>query len=103
MQMCWRTERTELLDGEITKEGFIALNEMEAEDAEGDVEDLWITLSSMGLNKGLLMDEVEWGRCSLPMAVSTQSLVNSVLCFYAPTTLLKNIICKLVVKTKAFD
>ncbi|XP_052775205.1 EF-hand calcium-binding domain-containing protein 7-like isoform X4 [Mya arenaria] len=50
-------ERTELSNGEITKEGFIALNEMEAEDAQGDVEDLWITLSSMGLNKGLIMDE----------------------------------------------
>lgn len=31
---------------------------MEAEDAQGDVEDLWITLSSMGMNKGLIMDEV---------------------------------------------
>lgn len=52
-------ERTELQDGEITKQGFIALNEMEAEDADGDVEDLWITLSSMGMNKGLIMDEVD--------------------------------------------
>jgi len=52
------SERTELQDGEITKQGFIALNEMEAEDANGDVEDLWITLTSMGMNKALIMDEV---------------------------------------------
>lgn len=31
---------------------------MEAEDANGDVEDLWITLTSMGMNKALIMDEV---------------------------------------------
>lgn len=52
------TEKTSLENGEITKQGFIELNEMEAEDAQGDVEDLWITLSSMGMNKGLIMDEV---------------------------------------------
>lgn len=50
-------ERTPLENGEITKAGFIALNEMEAEDVKGDVEDLWITLSSMGMNKALIMDE----------------------------------------------
>ena len=52
------TERTSLENGEITKRGFIELNEMEAEDSQGDVEDLWITLTSMGLNKALIMDEV---------------------------------------------
>ena len=51
-------ERTSLENGEITKAGFIALNEMEAEDSNGDVDDLWITLSSMGFNKALIMDEV---------------------------------------------
>lgn len=50
-------EKTALENGEITKKGFIELNEMEAEDAAGDVEDLWITLTSMGMNKGLIMDE----------------------------------------------
>ncbi|KAL4237003.1 positive regulation of protein localization to ciliary membrane [Mactra antiquata] len=50
-------DKTDLENGEITKQGFIELNEMEAEDAQGDVEDLWITLTSMGMNKGLIMDE----------------------------------------------
>ena len=68
--MCWFiifgmlfinfTERTSLEKGEITKRGFIELNEMEAEDSQGDVEDLWITLTSMGLNKALIMDEVSF-------------------------------------------
>ncbi len=31
---------------------------MEAEDNQGDTEDLWVTLSNMGYNKGLTMDEV---------------------------------------------
>ncbi|XP_060589245.1 EF-hand calcium-binding domain-containing protein 7-like isoform X15 [Ruditapes philippinarum] len=50
-------EKTALENGEITKQGFIELNEMEAEDSQGDVEDLWITLTSMGMNKALIMDE----------------------------------------------
>lgn len=44
--------------GEITKEGFLQLNKMEAEDNNGDTEDLWITLNNMGYNKVLEMDEV---------------------------------------------
>ena len=48
----------ELAAGEITKRGFITLNEMEAQDNDGDTEDLWITLNNMGYNKALEMDEV---------------------------------------------
>jgi hypothetical protein len=32
---------------------------MEADDNEGDTDDLWVTLSSMGYNKGLVQDEVK--------------------------------------------
>jgi len=42
-------------DGQITRHGFLQLNEMEAEDND---EDLWITLSAMGYNNALVMDEV---------------------------------------------
>ena len=45
-------------DGELTKKGFIELNQMEADDNEGDVEDLWVTLNFMGYNKLLELDEV---------------------------------------------
>jgi len=45
----------ELSDGQITRHGFIQLNEMEAEDND---EDLWITLNTMGYNNALVMDEV---------------------------------------------
>ncbi|KAL8621693.1 hypothetical protein ACOMHN_024664 [Nucella lapillus] len=50
-------ENVELSAGEITKRGFIALNEMEAKDNDGDTEDLWITLNNMGFNRALQMDE----------------------------------------------
>lgn len=53
------TDRIDLEDGEITKAGFIQLNELEAEDSEGDTEDLWTTLTSMGYNKQLVMDQVK--------------------------------------------
>ena len=51
-------ENVDLEEGELTKPGFIALNEMEAEDADDDIDDLWVTLSSMGFNKELFIDEV---------------------------------------------
>jgi len=45
----------ELSDGQITRQGFLQLNQMEAEDND---EDLWITLSATGYNSALVMDEV---------------------------------------------
>ncbi len=47
---------------------------MEAEDNQGDTEDLWVTLSNMGYNKGLTMDEVgmSGSRC-LTWATTTSS------------------------------
>ena len=50
------TDRVELSDGQITRQGFVQLNQMEAEDND---EDLWITLSAMGYNNELIIDEVE--------------------------------------------
>lgn len=54
------SERLELEDGEITKNGFLQLNDMEAEDSNGDEDDMWVTLESLGINKELVMDEVVW-------------------------------------------
>ena len=51
-------ENVELKNGELTRNGFIQLNEMEAADNEGDTDDLWVTLNCMGFNKGLQLDEV---------------------------------------------
>lgn len=45
-------------DGEITQEGFLELNTMEAQDADGDPNDLWVTLENMGYNKALELDQV---------------------------------------------
>nr|XP_014344367.1 PREDICTED: EF-hand calcium-binding domain-containing protein 7 isoform X2 [Latimeria chalumnae] len=42
---------------ELTRQGFMDLNLMEANDREGDPSDLWITLQSMGYNKALEMTE----------------------------------------------
>nr|XP_022315536.1 EF-hand calcium-binding domain-containing protein 7-like isoform X2 [Crassostrea virginica] len=50
-------ERLELENGEITKNGFLQLNELEAEDSNGDEDDMWVTLESLGFNKNLVMDE----------------------------------------------
>lgn len=45
-------------DDEITLEGFLELNTMEAQDADGDPNDLWVTLENMGYNKALELDQV---------------------------------------------
>ncbi|XP_006812263.1 EF-hand calcium-binding domain-containing protein 7-like [Saccoglossus kowalevskii] len=50
-------ENFELKNGEITKKGFFDLHQMEANDSDGDLEDLWVTLSSMGFSKDLTLDE----------------------------------------------
>lgn len=43
---------------ELTRQGFMDLNLMEANDREGDPTDLWVTLLSLGYNKALEMTEV---------------------------------------------
>ena len=48
----------EMKDDEITLKGFLNLNLMEAQDADGDPNDLWVTLESMGYNKALELDQV---------------------------------------------
>lgn len=48
----------ELEDGELTLNGFIDLHQMEAEDCNGEEDDLWVTLYSMGFNESLHLDEV---------------------------------------------
>lgn len=52
------SDNVPMKNGEVTKAGFIRLNEMEAEDNDGDTEDSWITLNNMGYNKSLILDEV---------------------------------------------
>ena len=48
----------EMKDDEITLNGFLVLNLMEAQDADGDPNDLWVTLESMGYNNVLELDQV---------------------------------------------
>lgn len=47
----------EMKDDEITLKGFLDLNLMEAQDADGDPYDLWLTLENMGYNKALELDQ----------------------------------------------
>ncbi|CAH2310913.1 EF-hand calcium-binding domain-containing 7 [Pelobates cultripes] len=50
-------ENFETSKNELTKQGFLELNLMEANDREGDPSDLWVTLQSMGYNKTLELTE----------------------------------------------
>jgi hypothetical protein len=55
------TENFDTKKNELTRQGFMDLHLMEANDREGDPLDLWVTLHSMGYNKALELTEV---RCS---------------------------------------
>ena len=46
-----------LVQGELTREGFLTLHTMEAEDNDGDEAELRVTLQTMGYNAGLVQDE----------------------------------------------
>ncbi|NXE51468.1 EFCB7 protein, partial [Casuarius casuarius] len=50
-------ENFNMKKNELTRQGFMDLNLMEANDREGDPSDLWVTLLSLGYNKALEMIE----------------------------------------------
>ncbi|NWT10072.1 EFCB7 protein, partial [Vireo altiloquus] len=50
-------ENFEMKKNELTRQGFMDLNLMEANDRDGDPWDLWVTLLSLGYNKALEMTE----------------------------------------------
>lgn len=50
-------ENFEMKKNELTKQGFMDLNLMEANDQQGDPGDLWVTLHAMGYNKALELTE----------------------------------------------
>ncbi|XP_043098049.1 EF-hand calcium-binding domain-containing protein 7 [Puntigrus tetrazona] len=50
-------ENFETKKNELTRQGFLELNLMEANDREGDPRDLWLTLEAMGYNHSLEMVE----------------------------------------------
>ncbi|KAM9283714.1 EF-hand calcium-binding domain-containing protein 7 isoform 4-T6 [Morus bassanus] len=52
-------ENFDMKKNELTRQGFMDLNLMEANDREGDPSDLWVTLLSLGYNKALEMTETE--------------------------------------------
>ncbi len=45
---------------ELTPDGFLNLNMMEAKDPDGGTEELWVSIESMGYNKGLELVKVRY-------------------------------------------
>ncbi|XP_066479533.1 EF-hand calcium-binding domain-containing protein 7 isoform X2 [Tiliqua scincoides] len=50
-------ENFDMRNNELTRQGFMDLNLMEASDRGGDVSDLWVTLLSMGYNRAMELTE----------------------------------------------
>lgn len=52
-------ENFDMRKNQLTRQGFIELNLMEATEKDGDPADLWVTLEAMGYNRMLELEEVK--------------------------------------------
>lgn len=84
----------------MTKAGFVQVNELEAEDLEGDTEDLWTTLSSMGYNKQLVMDQVNSLNSFPGMEAEVKNVYLSVSCNceLVPVNVIKTSLSRVLVR-----
>lgn len=62
---------------ELTKQGFLDLNLMEANDRDGDPWDLWVTLLSLGYNRALEMTEVGEHRAKITANLTAATFVSA--------------------------
>lgn len=53
-----RSENFDMRKNQLTRQGFMELNLMEATEKEGDPADLWLTLEAMGYNRMLELVDV---------------------------------------------
>ncbi|XP_075792263.1 EF-hand calcium-binding domain-containing protein 7 isoform X1 [Pelodiscus sinensis] len=80
---------------ELTRQGFMDLHLMEANDREGDTSDLWLTLLSLGYNKALEMTEA----CPFVIDIYAEKCKPKIKAIYleAGSRQLNKAICKSVV------
>ncbi|KAM9379172.1 EF-hand calcium-binding domain-containing protein 7 [Phaethornis superciliosus] len=88
-------ENFDMKKNELTRQGFMDLNLMEANDREGDPSDLWVTLLSLGYNKALEMTEA----CPFVIDISAEKCKPKIKAIYleAGSWQLNRAICKSVV------
>ncbi|NXE95408.1 EFCB7 protein, partial [Menura novaehollandiae] len=88
-------ENFEMKRNELTRQGFMDLNLMEANDREGDPQDLWVTLLSLGYNKALEMTEA----CPFVIDISAERCKPRIKAMYleAGSSQLSRAVCRSVV------
>lgn len=59
-----RAENFDMRKNQLTRQGFMELNLMEATEKDGDPSDLWVTLEAMGYNRMLELVDVSLHICS---------------------------------------
>ncbi len=59
----WHAENFDMRKNQLTRQGFMELNLMEATEKEGDPADLWVTLEAMGYNRMLELVDVNLHNC----------------------------------------
>ncbi|NXG56733.1 EFCB7 protein, partial [Hemiprocne comata] len=97
-------ENFDMKKNELTRQGFMDLNLMEANDREGDPSDLWVTLLSLGYNKALEMTEA----CPFVIDIYAEKCKPRIKAMYleAGSWQLNRAVCKSVVnkgEAKAMD
>ncbi|KAJ6662573.1 hypothetical protein lerEdw1_011710 [Lerista edwardsae] len=85
----------DMKNNELTRQGFMDLNLMEASDRGGDVSDLWVTLLSMGYNRAMELTEA----CPFSIHIYAEKCKPRIhpVCLEAGGEQLNNAICKNVV------
>ncbi|NXF68339.1 EFCB7 protein, partial [Ciccaba nigrolineata] len=88
-------ENFDMKKNELTRQGFMDLNLMEANDREGDPSDLWVTLLSLGYNKALEMTEA----CPFVIDIYAEKCKPRIKAIYleAGSSQLNRAVCKSVV------
>ncbi|XP_065529216.1 EF-hand calcium-binding domain-containing protein 7 isoform X1 [Lathamus discolor] len=88
-------ENFDMRKNELTRQGFMDLNLMEANDREGDPSDLWVTLLSLGYNKALEMTEA----CPFVIDIYAEKCKPRIKAMYleAGSSQLNRAVCKSVV------
>lgn len=73
-----RAENFDMRKNQLTRQGFMELNLMEATEKDGDPADLWVTLEAMGYNRMLDLVDVRINFCShwkQPLLISQISII----------------------------
>lgn len=80
--MSFVAENFDMRKNQLTRQGFVELNLMEATEKDGDPADLWVILEAMGFNRLLELVDVSLHFCA--HLKQPHAIANISICFKMP-------------------